>query len=141
MTQPIPEGYSTVTACLAPDNCAETIELYKKAFGAKENLKDRTQCPETGKIMHTVIQIGDTKIMMSDKFCCPSPEGASLRLFRIVTRPSRRRRSRAGSHDACIRYVLGRPPGRREDKCGIQWSIATHIRDVSEDDLKKAPQK
>lgn len=100
MTQPIPQGYATVTAVISVDNCAELIETCKKAFEAKENPEDRTQCPETGKIMHTVIEIGNSKIMMSDMF-------------------------------------WGDRLGAVRDRCGIQWSIATHVRDVSREDLEK----
>lgn len=140
MTQPIPEGYSTVTACLAPENCADTIELYKKAFDAQENPKDRTQCPETGRIMHTVIQIGDTKIMMSDKFpTCPSVEGASFYVYVKDCDAAIERAKQAGL-DVMMPptdMFWGDRLGAVKDKCGIQWSIATHVRDVSEEELKK----
>lgn len=140
MTNSIPEGFSTVTANISADNCADVIETYKKAFGAKENAKDRMQCPETGKIMHTIIQIGDTKIMMSDKFPgCPAVQGAS---FYIYTQDCDKMLNHA--KEAGLELTMpaqdmfwGDRLGAVKDQCGIQWSIATHVRDVSRDELEK----
>src|SRR6266849_4910932 len=64
---PIPEGFRSVTPYLAINGAAEAIEWYKKAFGAKEFVKERQATPD-GKIMHGRIQIGDSIVMMSDVF-------------------------------------------------------------------------
>src|SRR3954465_14606019 len=59
----VPDGHHTVTAALTLDNCAEAIEWYKQALGAKE--VSRAVGPD-GKIMHAEIRIGDSPIMMND---------------------------------------------------------------------------
>ena len=64
-TQPIPEGYHTVTPYLAVDDAAEAIEYYTKAFGAKERVRMAT--PD-GKIGHAELEIGDSLVMLSDPF-------------------------------------------------------------------------
>jgi len=64
---PIPEGFRSVTPYLAINGAAEAIEWYKKAFGAKEFVKERQATPD-GKLMHGRIQIGDSIVMMSDVF-------------------------------------------------------------------------
>jgi uncharacterized glyoxalase superfamily protein PhnB len=60
---PIPEGFHTVTPALALDNAAQTIEWYKKAFGAEE--VSRNLGPD-GKIMHAELKIGNSRLMVSD---------------------------------------------------------------------------
>lgn len=140
MTQPIPQGYSSVTPCIAADNCADVIETYKKAFGAKENPQDRTQCPETGKIMHTIIEIGNSKIMMSDKFPgCPSAEGASFYVYVPNCDNALKQAKEAGLEITmpAADMFWGDRLGAVKDQCGIQWSIATHVKDVSREDLEK----
>jgi uncharacterized glyoxalase superfamily protein PhnB len=65
MTKPIPDGFHSVTPSLVVSNAAEAIDFYKKAFGANEIYKFPT--PD-GKILHAMIQIGDSFVMMSDEF-------------------------------------------------------------------------
>jgi uncharacterized glyoxalase superfamily protein PhnB len=140
MTRPIPQGFTTVTAVIAADDCAEAIETYKKAFDAKENPEDRTQCPETGRIMHTVIQIGTSKIMMSDKFPgCPAVEGASFYLYVPDCDKTLKQAKEAGMDITMPAEDMfwGDRLGAVKDSCGIQWSVATHKRDVSRDELDK----
>src|SRR5256712_13390291 len=62
---PIPEGFRSVTPYLAINGAAEAIEWYKKAFGAKELVKESQVMPD-GKLMHGRILIGDSIVMMSD---------------------------------------------------------------------------
>ena len=62
-TKPVPEGYHTITPQLTLDKAAETIEWYKKAFGAEE--LGRSVGPD-GKIMHAELRIGDSRFMVND---------------------------------------------------------------------------
>ena len=59
----IPEGYHTITPQLSLDRAAETIEFYKKAFGAEEI--GRHLGPD-GKVMHAELKIGDSRFMVND---------------------------------------------------------------------------
>ena len=61
--KPVPHGFHTVTPQLSVDDAAQTIEWYKKAFGAQE--VGRHLGPD-GKIMHAEITIGDSRIMVND---------------------------------------------------------------------------
>ena len=62
---PIPPGLRTVTPHLVCVGAAEAIDFYKKAFGAKEQM--RVPGPG-GKLMHAQIQIGDSTVMLVDEF-------------------------------------------------------------------------
>jgi PhnB protein len=59
-----PDGYHTVTPYLVVDDAARAIAYYCEAFGAKEAL--RMDLPG-GKIAHAEIQIGDSRVMLSDE--------------------------------------------------------------------------
>ena len=63
--RPIPEGYHTLTPYLAVEDAARAIEFYKDAFGAEEI--HRMPGPD-GSIAHAELQIGDSKLMLSDPF-------------------------------------------------------------------------
>ena len=60
---PIPKGYHAVTPQLTLDNAAQAIDWYKKGLGAEEG--KRAVGPD-GKIMHSELRIGDSRIMVND---------------------------------------------------------------------------
>lgn len=62
-TKPVPDGYYTITSQLTLDRAAETIDWYKKAFGAEE--LGRSVGPD-GKIMHALLKIGNSHLMVND---------------------------------------------------------------------------
>ena len=64
-TNPIPEGYHTVTPYLAVGDAAAAIAYYERVFGAKERV--RMDAPG-GKIGHAELEIGDSLVMLSDSF-------------------------------------------------------------------------
>jgi PhnB protein len=86
-TQPIPEGYHTVTPYLAVEDATEAIEYYTKAFGAKERV--RMETPD-GKVGHAELEIGDSLVMLSDPFPQASTKppnelgGTSVSVFMYV---------------------------------------------------------
>lgn len=138
MTQPVPEGFSTITPSIALKNCQDMIETYRDAFDAK--LLDKTMCPETGKVMHATLQIGTSKLMVSDEFPnCPSAKGASFYLYVPNCDATMKQAKEAGLKEtmAAEDMFWGDRLGAVTDACGIQWSIATHVKDVSKDDLEK----
>lgn len=73
---PVPKGYHSVTPYLILDGAAKAIEFYKKAFGAKVELKMEKP---GGKIGHAELRIGDSKIMLSDE--CPESKAHSPKAY------------------------------------------------------------
>jgi len=61
----VPKGFHSVTPYLAITGASLAIEWYKKAFGAKELMRQAT--PD-GKLIHARVRIGDSIVMMSDVF-------------------------------------------------------------------------
>jgi PhnB protein len=141
-TKPIPEGYHTVTPYLAVDDAAEAIEYYKKAFGAKEAV--RMDTPD-GKIGHAELEIGDSLVMLADPFPQASTKpptelgGTSASIFMYVEDVDAVVK-RAVDAGATITMEVadqfwGDRFGSVTDPFGHSWSIATHVEDVSPEEM------
>ncbi len=69
---PVPPGFRTVTPYLTVSGGLKALEFYEKAFGAKEDKKQRQLSPD-GKVVHARFKIGDSLIMLSDYVGMPVP--------------------------------------------------------------------
>jgi PhnB protein len=140
--KPIPEGYHTLTPYLAIDGAAEAIEYYTKVFGAKE--RGRMLAPD-GKIGHAELELGDSMLMVSDAFpqatTRPPRElgGTTASVFMYVEDVDAVVQ-RAVDAGATITMEVadqfwGDRFGSIRDPFGHSWSIATHIEDVSPEEM------
>ena len=144
----VPDNYPRVTPYLAIDGAAAAIEFYKKAFGATERM--RMGGPE-GKVGHAEIEIEGGLIMLADEypamnFRSPKTIGGSPVMIHMFVADVDALFARATAAGA---EVL-RPPtdqfyGDRsctvQDPFGHAWSFATHVEDVSEEEMKKRAAK
>lgn len=139
MTDTCAKGFTSITPSLSFKDCAKAIETYKQALGAKEI--SRLQMPETGgKIMHAVIEIGNSKLMVSDEFPgCPTASGTAFYLYVDDCDQTIQQAKKSGFEEKMppMEMFWGDRMGAVSDPFGIQWSIATHKRDVTQDDLEK----
>jgi PhnB protein len=141
-TKPIPEGYHTLTPYLAVDNATEAIEFYKHAFGAKERM--RMPGPE-GTIGHAEIEIGDSLVMLSDPFpqssVRPPKElgGTSASVFMYVEDVDAVVRQAVDAGATVTMEVADQFWGDRfgsvSDPFGHTWSIATHVEDLTPEEV------
>ena len=139
--KPVPQGYHTVTPHLTLDDAAQSIEWYKKAFGAQEI--SRSLGPD-GKIMHAEIKIGDSRIMVGDVTMGKGPRGfggspASLWLFVDNSDALFDRAVKAG---ATVQMPLadqfwGDRGGAIADPAGYTWWIATRKEDLTPEELRQ----
>jgi uncharacterized glyoxalase superfamily protein PhnB len=146
--KPIPEGMQTVAPHLICAGAADAIEFYKKAFNAIEIT--RVPGPQ-GKLMHARIQIGDSVVMLMDEFPewgALGPKGlkGSSVTIHLSVEDADATFSRAVSAGAKVRAPLqdmfwGDRYGTLEDPFGHSWSVATHIRDMSPEEIQQAAQK
>ena len=146
MTKPIPEGYHTVTPTLTVRGAANAIEFYKKAFGAQEI--NRFLGLDGKSIMHAEIKIGDSRIMLNDEIPqmkCLSPQslgGASSGIFLYVENAdevfNKAVSAGAKSQMPMMDAFWGDRFGSIIDPFGHVWSIATHKKDMTPDELKQA---
>ena len=140
--QPIPEGYHSLTPYLAVEDADKAIEFYKDAFGAQELL--RMPGPD-GKIAHAELEIGDSKLMLSDPFpqsnVKPPAErgGPTGSIFMYVEDVDAifEQGQRAGAKvvSELEDMFWGDRFGTLSDPFGHVWSIATHKEDLSEEEM------
>jgi PhnB protein len=142
--QPVPEGYNTVTPYLAVPNATEAIDFYTRALGAKE--RTRMEGPG-GSIMHAELELGDSLIMLSDPFPQASTKtpkelgGTSVNVFLYVEDTDAAYKQAIGAGATSLMEPDDMFWGDRfssvEDPFGHTWTIATHIEDVSPDEMQK----
>ena len=145
MSSQTQERMRSVTPHLVCAGAAQAIEFYKKAFGAVEEA--RLPGPD-GKLMHALIRIGDSQIMLADEM----PEWGSLGPKALKGSPvtihlyvddADAFAKRAAAAGAKITMPVdemfwGDRYGKLEDPYGHHWSVGTHVRDVSPDEMQRA---
>lgn len=143
--KPIPDGYHTLTPYLTVRNAAKAIEFYKQAFGATE--RGVMKGPD-GKVMHAELLIGDSIVMLADEmpdFGALSPEsvgGSSSGLHIYVNNVddafARAVKAGAQTEMPVSDQFWGDRYGKLKDPFGHKWSIATHVKDMSADEMKRS---
>lgn len=134
-----PKGYTAVTPHLSIDGCGKAIDFYKQALGAEE--LSRSPGPD-GRLWHAEIQIGDARVMMSDVFpeMGGKPSVTTLHVFCDDADALYKRALDAGAsgkmppNDA----FWGQRYSQILDPFGMTWAIATHIKDMTPDEMRKA---
>lgn len=142
--KPIPEGYHTITPYLIVRNGAEAIDFYKRAFGAKEIY--RMEGPG-GKVMHAELQIGDSRFMLGDEqpgmgYSAPQPGtrvpvGLYVYVKDVDAVAAQAQAAGITVDKPVTDQFYGDRSGSFTDPFGHSWSIATHIEDVSSDEIKR----
>ena len=138
--KPIPEGYHTVTPYLYIKGAGKAIEFYKKAFGAKETV--RMDGPD-GTVGHAEILIGDSLIMLADAppTAADTRNGvtSSIVLYVNDADSTFKQAMDAGATQvqAMEDKFYGDRMGSVRDPFGHEWSIGTHIEDVTPDEMKR----
>jgi PhnB protein len=142
----IPEGYHSINPYLVVRNAQKAIEFYTRAFGAEERV--RLQSSDGKSIMHAELRIGDSVFMLTEESAmmkCQSPEsigGSPLSLYVYVEDVDKifNQAISAGSKvlDPVSDKFYGDRSGYLKDPFGHLWSIATHKKDLSLDEIKKA---
>ena len=143
-TQAIPEGYRTATPYLIVQGAAHAIEFYKRAFGATEVLR---MADPQGRVGHAEIRIGDSVIMLADEhpgmgYRGPRTLGGSsvsILLYLEDVDAVFERAVKAGARELrpVTNQFYGDRSGTLEDPFGHVWTIATHVEDVSPEELKR----
>ena len=144
--KPIPDGYHSVTPYLVIDGAGEAIEFYKQAFGATEVLR----MPMGDKVAHAEIRIGDSVVMLSDEWpdmnlLGPANRGgatASLMIYLADVDAAFDRALGAGAvqERPVEDQFWGDRMGTVVDPFGHRWTLATHVKDVSEQEMQSQMQ-
>ena len=137
----IPPGYSSVTPYLAIDGAARALAFYAEVFGARERM--RLEAPG-GTIGHAEIEIGGSVVMLADgwpegKFVAPQGDTASVSIHLYVEDAdavfARAIAAGATQVQPMETKFYGDRSGSVRDPFGHLWHVATHVEDVSEEEI------
>lgn len=145
--KPIPDGYHTVTPYLIVRGAAEALAFYTEAFGGVELF--RMPMPG-GRVGHAEVQLGDSRIMLADEFPemgASSPQtigGTAVHLCLYVPDADARFAKAVAAGAKVVRPLkdqfYGDRSGTVEDPFGHSWTIATHIEDVTPEEMDRRHQ-
>jgi PhnB protein len=141
---PIPADYPRVVPYLSIDGAAKAIDFYRDVLGAEE--KVRMDGPD-GKVGHAELGIGDSVVMLADVFPDmggPSPTalgGSPVTLMVYVENVDDvfAKAMAAGSKEiAPVQdQFYGDRSGQFEDPFGHRWNVASHVEDVTAEDMER----
>jgi PhnB protein len=141
---PIPDTYPRVSPHLSIAGVAEAVEFYRRVLGA--NVRMRMDAPG-GLVAHAEIELGGSVIMLGDEAVPgsePSPRtlgGTSVSLFVYVEDVDAvfRRAVEAGARTVSEPefHFYGDRVATIDDPFGHRWNLATHVEDVSPEDLDR----
>lgn len=144
MVQPIPAGYTGVTAYLIIKGAARALDYYKKAFGAKEVMRFPG---ENNTIAHAEIKIGDGVVMLAEEmpemsYRSPQSIGGTPVSLLFYVADVDARFAQAISAGGTVKQAVkdqfyGDRTGTLVDPFGHVWTIATHKEDVSIEEMQK----
>ena len=134
--KPIPDEYHNVTPSLIVNGAGKLIDFMTQAFGAQERM--RFPMPD-GSVGHAELTIGDSVVMLSDATQEFPAAQSFIHLYAENVDDVYRKALAAGA--TSLREPRDEFYGDRSavvaDQFGNRWSIATHIEDVSEDEMQR----
>ena len=140
--KPIPDGYHSLTSYLIVHDAAAAIAFYTEAFGASERM--RMPGPD-GKLAHAELLIGDSMLMLADEHPemnarSPKTIGGSPMFLALYVEDCDavfQRAIAAGAKEVrpLQDQFYGDRTGTIEDPFGFQWTIATHIEDLTDEQI------
>jgi len=143
-THYIPVGYHTATPYLIVEGAAKALDWYRDVFGAKEVM--RFPMPG-GKLGHAETKIGDSHLMLADEFPemgyrSPLSHGGTPVSIMIYVEDVDAVFKTAVAHGAKVRQDVkdqfyGDRNGTITDPFGHVWTIATHVEDVTPEEMKR----
>ena len=145
MVQPIPDNYPQLSPYLCVDGAEAAIAFYSAVFGAKERM--RLPGPG-GRVGHTELEIGDALVMLSDEYAemgilgpkaiGGTPVTLSLYVDDVDAVYAKAIELGATATREIQDQFYGDRSGQFVDPFGHRWSVATHVRDVSPEEMERA---
>jgi PhnB protein len=146
----IPKDYNSVTPYLVIKGAAQAIEYYKKVFGAVETV--RMPGPD-GKIGHAELKIGNSHIMLAEEnpsmgqghTSATTVGGSPVSLYVYLPNVDEVVKRAATEGAKILKPVQDQFYGDRngfiQDPFGHLWGVATHVEDVSPEEMKERMKK
>jgi PhnB protein len=144
---PIPPGFHTLTPHITVNGAAKYIDFLKQAFGATEI--SRVPGPG-GKLMHASVRIGDSMLMFNDLFPemggPPIVEGHWPIVLHLYVPDADATFEQAQAAGCQVTFPLadqfwGSRYGHVKDPFGFTWAIATHMEDLTSEELQQRQAK
>jgi PhnB protein len=140
---PIPEGYHSVTPYLVCKGAAEAIEFYTAAFGAVEVMR----MSDGERVGHAELTIGDSRVMLADEHpemghLGPHAVGGCPMSILLYVEDVDATVARAVAAGATLERPVanqfyGDRTGGIVDPFGYRWYVATHVEDVSPEEMQR----
>lgn len=140
-----PPCMRSITPHLICAGASDAIEFYKKAFGAEEMM--RMPGPD-GRLMHASVRIGDSMVMLVDempewgalgpKALKGSPVTIHLMVDNVDEVYAHAVAAGATAKMPVADMFWGDRYGKLIDPFGHEWSIATHVRDLTPEEIMAA---
>ncbi|MPY94848.1 MAG: VOC family protein [Acidimicrobiia bacterium] len=140
--KPIPDGYPQVIPSLAVDGAAAAIDFYCSVLGA--TVRMRMDEPG-GKVGHAELQLGDSVIMLADEFpdighLGPKSVGGTPVTLNVYVEGvdavfAKALAAGATSLRPVENQFYGDRSGQFQDPFGHRWNVATHVEDISEEEM------
>jgi PhnB protein len=144
--QPIPEGFHTITPYIAVSSGEAALEHYEKALGAK--VLHKMLMPDTNKVMHACLEIGSSRLFLCDeneKMKAPKGDagGSQFYLYVADVDASHKQAKAAGMKELAAPNDMfwGDRMSSLMDRFGHRWDLASHVRDVTADEMATAVQQ
>jgi len=139
-----PEGFHSITPQITVSDGAAAIDLYKRALGAVE--VGRFAMPGGNKIMHASLRFGDSTMFLNDPIpemgqVAPKDGGGSRFYLYVEDVDAQHKKAIAAGmteRSAPSDMFWGDRTSVLADRFGHSWTLATHKRDVTEAEMKKA---
>ena len=141
---PIPVDYPRLCPYLSVNGAADAIDFYRNVFGAQERM--RLDGPD-GKLGHAELQFGDSVLMLADenpgmggvspKTLGGTPVTLSIYVEDVDQVFARALKGGATEVRAVQDQFYGDRSGMFDDPFGHRWNVATHVEDVSPEEMEK----
>jgi PhnB protein len=142
--KPIPDDYPQVSPYLCVDDAGAALDFYAKVLGATERMR---MADPDGRIGHAELQLGDSVIMLADEYpdigiSSPKAFGGSPVTLSIYVEDvdsvfDRAIAAGAKSLRPVEKQFYGDRSGQFEDPFGHRWSVASHVEDVSPEEMQR----
>ncbi len=143
-THHVPTGYHSITPYLITRNAAKALDWYKEVFGAVEEM--RFPMPD-GRVGHAELKIGDSHLMLADEFperqaVSPETVGGTASAIMLYVPDvdavfKKAIAMGAKSKEEVTDKFYGDRNGTFYDPFGHQWTVGTHIEDVTPEEMQR----
>lgn len=143
--KPKPDGCATISSYIVVENALKAMDFYAKAFGARPG--HRMGGPDGESTMHAEMHLGDSTLMLTDA----NPQwgmksarelGGSPISLHIYVEDSDAVFEQAVNAGCEVKFPMedtfwGDRYGKVLDPFGIEWGIATHKEDLTEEEIAR----